>query len=174
MKEKMWKYFSSNSTSVYINVLQDLVNQYNNTRHSSIKMTPSQASQKKNETQVWINLYPEHDEAIDIKPKFTIGDRVRINKKKKTFEKGYTPKWTEEVFTVTAVQHTSPVTYTISDYNGEEIKGTFYEPELQKTSQDLYRIEKVIKKGKAKSLVKWKGYPDAFNSWVDNSELIKL
>ncbi|ELT99049.1 hypothetical protein CAPTEDRAFT_215988, partial [Capitella teleta] len=150
---------------VYIDVLDELVDEYNNTKHSSTKFTPIEASKKKNKTRVWMNLYPEHDEIKRINPKFTIGDRIRINKRKKTFEKGYTPRWTEEVFTVTSVQSTSPVTYKISDYNGEEIRGTFYEPELQKASQELYRVEKVVKKGKTKSLVKWKGYPDSFNSW---------
>lgn len=86
-------------------------------------------------------------------------------KKKKTFEKGYTPRWTEEVFTISQVQYTTPVTYKI---------GTFYEQELQKTNQEVYRIEKVIKKGKTKSLVKWKGYPESFNSWINNEELTRI
>ena len=80
MKEKMWKYFSANSTNVYIDVLSDLVKEYNNTSHSSIKMTPVNAS--KNEIKVWKNLYPEHLEIKDIKPKFSVGDKVRISKKK--------------------------------------------------------------------------------------------
>ena len=137
MKEKMWKYFSANSSNNFIHVLPDLVREYNNTRHSSIKMTPVQASKKENELRVWRNLYPEHLEIHDIKPKFSVGDKVRISKKKKTFEKGYTTRWTEEIFTIIEVKRTSPVTYRIADLNGEEIKGTFYEPELQKTSQEL-------------------------------------
>ena len=88
MKEKMWKYFSINSTNVYINTLLDLVREYINTRHSSIKMTPMNASKKENELRVWRNLYPDHLEIKDINPKFSVGDRVRISKKKKTFEKG--------------------------------------------------------------------------------------
>ena len=174
MKEKMWKYFTNNNTSVYIDILPDLVKNYNNTRHSSIKMTPVEASKKKNELTVWRNLYPEHLEIRYIKPNFSIGDKVRISKKKKTFEKGYTTRWTEEIFTIVEVKHTSPVTYKIADLNGEEIQGSFYEPELQKTSQQLFRIEKVIKRGKKKSLVKWKGYSDDFNSWVDNKDIVNL
>ena len=174
MKEKMWKYFTDNNTNVYVDILPDLVEDYNNTRHSSIKMTPVEASKKKNELTVWRNLYPNRLNIIDINPKFSIGDKVRISKKKKTFEKGYTTRWTEEIFTIVEVKHTSPVTYKIADLNGEEIKGTFYEPELQKTSQQLFRIEKVIKRGKNKSLVKWKGYSDDFNSWVDNKDIVNL
>ena len=106
----MWKYFSANSTSVYINVLPDLVREYNNTRHSSIKIAPTNANKKENELRVWRNLYPDHLKIKDIKPKFSIGDRVRISKKKKTFEKGYTTRWTEEIFTIVEVKRTSPVT----------------------------------------------------------------
>ena len=131
-------------------------------------MSPVNASKKENELRVWRNLYPDHLEINDIKPKFSVGDKVRVSKKKKTLEKGYTTRWTEEIFTITEVKRTSPVTYKIADLNGEEITGTFYEPELQKTSQELYRTEKVIKRGKTKSLVKWKGYSDNFNSWVNN------
>ena len=174
MKEKMWKYFSANSTNVYLNQLSDLVKEYNNTRHSSIKMTPVKASKKENELTVWRNLYPEHLEIRDINPKFSVEDKVRISKKKKTFEKGYTTRWTEEIFTIVEVKHTSPPTYKIVDLNGEEVKGTFYEPELQKTSQELCRIEKVIKRGKKKPLVKWKGYSNDFNSWVDNKAIVNI
>ena len=148
MKEKMWKYFTANSTNVYLNTLPDIVKEYNNTGHSSIKMTPVQASKKENELKVLRNLYPEHLEIQDINPKFSLGDKVRISKKKKTFEKGYTTRCTEEIFTIVEVKRTSPMTYKIADLNGEKIQGTFYEPELQKTSQELFRIEKVIKRGK--------------------------
>ena len=170
----MWKYFSAKSTNVYMNVLLDLVKEYNNTTHSSIKMTLVKASKKENELTVWRNLHPEHLEIRDINPKFSVGDKVRISKKKKTFEKGYTTRWTEEIFTIFEVKLTSPPTYKIVDLNGEEIKGTFYEPELQKTSQELFRIEKVIKRGKNKSLVKWKGYSDDFNSWVDKKDIVNI
>ena len=174
MKERMWKYFTDNNTNHYVNILSDLVEDYNNTRHSSIKMTPVGASKKKNELGVWKNLYPDYLEIRDIKPKFSVGDKVRISKKKKTFEKGYTTRWTKEIFTIVKVKHTSPVMYKIADLNGEEIQGTFYEPELQKTSQQLFRIEKVIKRGKKKSLVKWKGYSDDFNSWVNNKDIVNI
>ena len=174
MKERMWKYFTDNNTNRYVYVLPDLVKGYNDTRHSSIKMTLVEASKKKNELTVWRTLYPDHLERHDINPEFSVGDKVRISKKKKTFEKGYTTRWTEEIFTIVEVKRTSPVTYKIADLNGEEIKGSFYEPELQKTSQQLFRIEKVIKRGKKKSLVKWKGYSDDFNSWVDNKDIINI
>ena len=174
MKEKMWKYFTDNNTYTYMDVLPNLVEDYNNTVHTSTKFTPVEASKKKNELNIWRNLYPDRLKINDITPKFLVGDEVRISKKKKVFEKGYTTRWTEEIFTITEIQNTNPVTYKIADLQGEEIKGTFYEPELQKTEQQVFRIEKVIKKEKGKSLVKWKGYSDKFNSWVDNKDLIDL
>jgi len=173
MKEKMFKYFTANNTIKYIDVLGDSVERYNNnTRHSSIKMTPVKASKKENEVRVYRNLYPDLTRQ-PIRAKFKIGDKVRILKKKGLFEKGFTPNWTEEVFTISKIQRPNPATYKITDYNGEEIQGTFYEQELQKTSQEVFRIEKIVKEGKTKSLVKWKGYPESFNSWVDNKDLVK-
>ena len=174
MKEKMWKYFTDNNTNTYIDILPELVSDYNNTKHSSIKMTPVEASKKKNEFTVWRNLYPDRLKINTLKPKFSVGDRVRISKKKAIFEKGYTTRWTEEIFMITKIQNTKPVTYKIADLNGEEIDGTFYEPELQKTEQQVFRIEKVIEKKGNKSLVKWKGYSNKFNSWVDNKDLVNL
>ena len=108
MKKKIWKYFTANSTNVYTNALLDLVREYNNTRYSSIKMTPVQESKKENELKVWRNLYPEHLEIQDINPKFSVEDKVRISKKKKTFEKGYTTRWTEEIFTIVEVNVRHP------------------------------------------------------------------
>ena len=171
MREKMFKYFTANSTRRYIDVLNEMVNSYNNTRHSSIKMTPAKASLKANEKTVWMNLFGNEIHKA-IKPKFSIGDKVRITKKKNIFEKGYTPRWTEEIFTISTIQYTDPPTYKITDANDEEIQGSFYEQELQKSTQEIFRIEKVIRKRGNKSLVKWLGYSDSFNSWVDNDALI--
>ena len=173
MKEKMYKYFTANSTNVYIDVLNDLVSQYNKTVHSSIEVTPIEASKKENEKQVFLNLYPSESSAKK-KPKFELGDYVRIPKKKGTFEHGFTPRYTEEVFQVSSVLDTSPVTYKLIDFNNEEIKGTFYEQELQKTKQDTYRIEKVLKKKGNKLFVKWKGYGPEFNSWIEADSAINL
>ena len=137
----MSKYLSANNTRKFVDVLDLLVDQYNNAIHSSINMTPKEASRKENANKVWINLYPELG-GKTLAPKFSIGDHVRITKKKKTFDKGYTQRWTEKVFTISKIQLTIPVTYKITDYNGEEIHGSFCEQELQETNQDIFRIEK--------------------------------
>jgi len=132
MKQKMFKYFTANNTKKYIDFLDDFVERYNNTRHSSIKMTPVEACKKENEVRVYRNLYPDLTRR-PMRAKFKIGDKVRILKKKGLFEKGLTPNWTEEVFTISKIQRTNPVTYKITDLNDEEIQGAFYEQELQKT-----------------------------------------
>ena len=169
----MFKYFSANNTKKYIDIIDEIVNNYNNTKHSSIKMTPVESSDKKNKNRVWLNLNGKA-RTNPVKPKFSVDDKMKIAKKKTVFEKGCTTRWTEEVFTVSQIQYTDPPTYKISDHLGEETQGTFYEQEMQKTNQDIFRIEKFIRKQKNKSLVKWYGYPNSFNSWVDNKKLIIL
>ena len=102
------------------------------------------------------NSYAEYNVDSDEKdPKFKVGDHVRISKYKSIFAKRYTPNWSEEVFVISKIKKTVPQTYVINDLNGEEIIGTFYEKELQKTNQKEFRIEKVIKKKKNKLFVKW-------------------
>ena len=91
IKEKMFKYFSSNNTRKYVDVLDLLVDQYNNTIHSSIKLSPKEASRKENENKVWRNLYPAFG-GKTWAPKFSIGDNVRITKKKMLFDKRYTQR----------------------------------------------------------------------------------
>ena len=81
------------------------------------------------------------------------------------------PNWTEEIFVVKEVKNTVPWTYVIQDLNGDEVKGTFYEQELQKTDQNVFRVEKVIKRKGDKLFVKWKGYSDKFNSWIDKKDI---
>ena len=92
------------------------------------------------------------------------------------FDKGYTPNWTEEMFTVDKIEYTNPVIYKLKDLNNEEIKGSFYEPELLKAEQDVFRIDKVVKRDykKKKALIKWKGYSADFNSWIPIKDIKNL
>ena len=93
------------------------------------------------------NTYIDFKKEVDDKdPKFKVGDHVRIPKYKNIFAKGYTPNWFEEVFVVSKIKNTVPWTYVINDLSGEEIIGTFYKKELQKTNQKEFRLEKVIKR----------------------------
>ena len=108
IKKKMFKYFSANNTRKYVDVLDLLVDQYNNTIHSLIKMSPKEASRKENENKVRRNLYPEFG-GKTLAPKFLIGDNVRITKKKMC--KGYTQRWTKEVFKIrkNSIDHSSDI-----------------------------------------------------------------
>ena len=156
---------TSISKNVCIDKLDDIVNECNNVYHTTIKMKPIDVN---------VNTYINTDkETNDKDPKFKVGDRVRISNYKNIFAKGYTPNWSEEVFVIKKVKNTVPWTYVLNDLNGEEIMGTFYEKELQKTSQEEFRIEKVIKRKGDKMYVKWKGYDNSFNSWTDKKDLIK-
>ena len=165
LKNKMYKIMTTVSKNVYYDVLDDIVKKYNNTRHSAIKMKPIDVKD---------NTYINTDKKINNKdPKFKVGDRVRISKYKNVFAKGYVPNWSEEVFVVNKIKNTVPWTYEINDLNGEKIIGSFYEKELQKTSQEEFRIEKVIKRKSDKIYVKWKGYDNSFNSWIDKASLVQ-
>ena len=171
LKTKIYKYMTSVSKNMCIDKLVDIVNEYNNTYHRTIKMIPVDV---KDNTYIDLMELPRSIEfdSNDKDPKFKVGDHVRIFKYKNIFAKGYTPNWSEEVFVIKKVKNTVPWTYVINDLNGEEIIGTFYEKELQKTNQQEFTIEKVIKKG-YKLCVKWKGYDISFNSWIDKTYLIK-
>ena len=114
------------------------------------------------------NTYIDFEKEVNNKdPTFKIGDYVRISKYKNIFAKGYMPNWSEEVFIISKIKNTVSWTYVINDLNGEEIIGTFYEKELQKSNQKEFRIEKVLKKKGDRSYVKWKSYDNSFNSWID-------
>ena len=126
------------SKNVYFDVLDDIVDKYNNTVHRTIKMKPIDVAD---------DSYAEYHEDSNKKyPKFKVGDHVKISKYKNIFAKGYAPNWTEEVFVVSEIKNTVAWTYIVSDMNGEETTGSFYEKELQKTSQEEFRIEKVLKR----------------------------
>ena len=183
IKTLMWKYFSANNTNRYIDILEKLIEKYNDTKHRTIGCTPRIARQPSSYERVFKKLYEKQSKERrrqNIIPLFQIGDTVRISRKKKTFEKGFTPNWTEELFTIRKVKETKPPTYTIQDFNGDPIEGSFYGAELQKSTQDVYRIDKVLKQrtrksdGEKEALVKWKGYDNKFNSWVPLKDLKKL
>ena len=138
LKNKVFKHMTAVSKNVYFYVLDVVVNKYNNTVHRTIKMKP---------VDVISDSLAEYSEDFNEKdPKFKVGDCVRISKCKNLFAKEYNQNWSEEVFIISKVKNTVPWTYVISDLNDEPITGSFYEKELQKTSQEKFRIEKVIKR----------------------------
>ena len=115
------------SKNVYFDVLDDIVNKYNNTVHRTIKMKPIDVTD---------DSYAEYNEDFNKKdPKFKVGDHVKISKYKNIFAKGYTPNWSEEVFVISKTKNKIPWAYVMNDLNGEETAGSFYEKELQKANQ---------------------------------------
>ena len=153
------------SKNVYFDVLNDIVDECNNTYHKTIKMKP---------IDVGDDSFAEYDEETNEKdPKFKVNDHVRISKYKNIFAKGYAYNCSAEIFVIEKIKSTVPWTYAISDLNGDQIIGSFYEKELQKTNPKEFRIEKVIKRKGNKLYVKWKGYNNSFNSWIDKKDLIK-
>ena len=164
LKNKIYKYMTSISKNVYIDKLDDIVKKYNNTYHTSIKMKP---------IDVQDNTYIDFKKEVNDKnPKFKVGDNVRISKYKNIFAKGYVPNRSEEIFIINKIKNTAPWTYVINDLNGKEIIGTFYENELQGTSQKELRIEKSLKKKGDKLYVKWKGHDNSFNCWIDKKDIV--
>ena len=165
LKKKIFKHMAAVSKNVYFDMLDDIVNKYNNTVHKTIKMKP---------IDVTSDSYAEYNEDFNKKdPKFKVGDHVRISKYKNIFAKGYTQNWSEEVFVISKIKDTVPWTYVIGDLNGEPIVGSFYEKELQKTSQEKFRIEKVIKRKGDKLYVKWKGCDNSVNSSINKKDFVR-
>ena len=134
LKNKLYKHMTTTGKNVYYDVLDDVVNEYNNTKHNTIKMKPKDV---KNDTtkssaiarnyRVYIDEYNKKDS------RFNVGDRVRMSKLKNIFAKIYTPYWSREIFIVDKINDRVPYTYNLKDLNGEEIIGSFYDRELQKT-----------------------------------------
>ena len=170
-KNMMYKKFTENNNTIFYNILDELVNNYNNKYHSTIKITPVEASKKINENKIK-NIY--NFEKTKKPGKFKIGDRVRISLEKNIFEKSYETNWTEEIFEIYDIKYSNVPYYYLKDLNNEKLDGTFYEQELQKTKQnDLYTIEKILKTNNDKIYVKWRGYDNSFNSWINKNMVTK-
>ena len=125
LKNKLYKHMTATGKKVYYDVLDDVINKYNNTKHSTIKMKPIDV--KDNNKRVYIYEHNEKDSS------FKVGDRFRISKFKNIFAKGYAPNWSSQICIVDKVNDTIPYTYNLKDLNDEEIIGSFYDRELQKS-----------------------------------------
>ena len=178
LKTRMWKYFTFKKTRKYIDVLDLLVQGYNQSFHRSIKSKPSDV-RVSNESEISQHLYSA---STSKRIKFAVHDLVRINKTKRTFDKGYLPNWTTELFKIVRINKThQPVTYTLEDLDGERIQGTFYDHEIQSIKDnDIYDIESVLdrrtrrvgNKHIKEIKVHWAGYPSKFDSWIPESHLV--
>lgn len=169
LKQKLWKKLHMRGSYKWYDLIEGVVQEYNNTKHHTIKMKPKDV--KKRDEQRLLNsvyMYSNYMKPI----KFNADDYVRISKYKSAFDKSYTPNWSTEIFQIAKIQRTQPVTYLLKDYKNIEIKGSFYNEELQKVKYpDVYLIEKIIKRKGNKAYVKWLGFDAEHNSWIDKNNM---
>jgi hypothetical protein len=177
LKSKISKYFSSEQTHRWIDQIDNFVNNYNNSVHRSINISPQNAL-KENDSDLF-NYQYNYNNILNQNPKLKLNDHVKISFMKKPFNKEYDEKWTNEIFLISSVRNNQGIPlYSLKDFHNDQIEGTFYENELQKVlvnDDTVYKIEKILtkrkRKGKNEYLVKWLGWPEKFNTYVSESEL---
>ena len=178
LRGKIESNFILSQATVWYDILPELIREYNHSRHRSIGMSPEDATKPENYSKVFDHLYPKRGEpryqARAGARSLQIGDKVRISIHKRLFEKGATANWSEEIFEIYDVEALKPTVYRIKDLAGEEIDGIFYREQLQKTDQSIYRIDRIARKRPrtGEVLVKWSGYPDKFNSWIPETDVL--
>ena len=173
LKTKMWKMFSYLGSYKWCDKLKHLLDNYNNTKHRTIKMKPSEVNSSAIEKYLLETVYKNSNQ-LSLN-RYNIGDFVRVSKYKGVFQKGYTPNWSPEIFEIIAVNKKHPVTYVVKDYQNQIIAGRFYEHELQKTkNHTAFLIEKVLKRKGDQIFVKWYGFDNTHNSWINKSSVLKL
>jgi len=175
----MYKYMSDNETERYIDVLPKLVNTYNNRIHRIIKTTPQRAELDNNGEHLNLALLQQKqiEKIKKKKPTLPVGSFVRIAKQKGKFSRSYDEQTMQEIFKIKHIDIKKPIPlYHLTDYDGkEDIVGGFYEFELTPVETNVFRIEKVLKKrtfrGKRQIFVKWKGFGEKYNSWIDETNI---
>lgn len=177
LKELIMKKFTATNSYDWVKLLPEILEFYNHRYHKTIKMSPKEASDPDNEGVVYLTAFlgKEKTKATK-KQRLHVGDFVRVSRTKETFEKGYRPNWSYEVFEVSKVLDTDPVTYELIDYDKEAIQGSFYEQELQKTeTPDYYEVEKILdtrtQGSKKEYLVKFYGWANKFNMWLTEDQV---
>lgn len=170
LKNAMWKEFSDQGSYTWVknNLLAKLVKAYNSRRHRTTGMRPIDV---KHNTDL-SDIYRRRKTTNPKKPRYRVGDKVRISKQRSTFAKSYTPNWTTEIFEIQRVQRTNPTTYVLKDEGGQTVEGAFYEQEIARARfPDLFLVEKVLRRRGDRALVKWLGFPSSSNSWIQSSNL---
>lgn len=168
----LWKEFHMNGSHRWIDILQDVVTKYNNTRHNTIGMKPSEV-RKSHEEMLLKKIYSKNKKVPRRKAKFKIGDMVRISRLKNVFEKGYYSTFSTELFKIAKVKDTVPKTYLIEDLKGRPVSGAMYSQELLKTKYpNIYLVDKVIKfnRNKTQAFVQWLGMKE--RSWIPASDIM--
>jgi hypothetical protein len=182
LKSLMYRHFTIQGSYKWLKLLPKLLHEYNHTVHRTIGIRPADVS-RRNEIELLAHLNSIPKKHIEMMrrrwrggSKFKVGDQVRISRySRNAFRKSYLPNWSNEVFTIAKVQSTFPPTYLLNDARGEAIQGSFYNEELQKTSSgidNVYFVEKVLRRKGDRVYVKWSGFDSTHNSWIPKSDLI--
>jgi hypothetical protein len=185
LKGLLYRYFTYRRSYYYLDVLQDLVENYNGTPHRSLNYLSPSGITTDNEAKVWKDMYItplQNQKQRKLTYKFNVGDYVRVSLIRGKFARSYQEKWSREINIVKRKFHQSGIpTYQLTDYNRDDIDGNFYESELQKVNKqrdDLWIVDKVLKhrkyRGKKQSFVHFEGWRDKFNEWVDDKDIQDL
>lgn len=172
IKSMMYKEFSINGSFRWYNLLDGLIKKYNENKHRTIGMKPIDVN-KGNEKMLLKSVYNYPTITYSQLPKFKINEHVRISKYRGVFDKGYTPNWSNEIFTISKINYSKPITYLLKDAQEQSIEGCFYTEELQKVKHpDVYLVEKVLRKKGNKAYVKWLGFDTSHNSWINKNSIV--
>lgn len=173
LKKKIYQQFSLNGNYKWVDIIDDLVDEYNRTKHRTIKMAPYDVDSV-NEQHLLNTVYNyERNISFRDRAKFKVGDYVRLSKYKHIFEKDYLPAWTTEVLRIKKVHYTDPITYSLVDWEGKEIKGGVYAEEMQPVKYpNVYLVEKILRRKNNKVYVKWLGFDNRFNSWISETDVL--
>ena len=169
----MKKYFTADQTQHYHDILLKILDSYNNSYHRSIERAPNKV-RKQDEKEIWVRLYGDGSKGQTWEEKKN--QMLHVSKVKGAFDKGYVPNWGEEDFLIQSQRRNPRTVLKLADKGGEPIKGSWYPEELQEIKTNRYLIEKILrrrtdpKKGK-EGFVKWKGWPQKFNTWIPASDL---
>ena len=184
MRLKLSRFMTENNTGRWCDVMQDAVTSYNSTYHRTVRQRPADIRPGLTEQIAWRNQYergpkpPKEEGAY----RFEVGDMVRLSHLAKVFRREYGERWSLEVFRISERRRRGPFNiYSVQDLQKEEVLGSWYQKELQGVSVDVtgnFVVEHVLRKrtvrGQTQHLVKWKGYPKKFNSWLSSADFVPM
>ena len=175
LKRRLYKYMFRNRTKRYLEILPEIVDSQNNTKNKATGYKPVDIN-KDNEKQVWFKLYSDQF-PLKVNFKFQVGQKVRVLKNKKLFEKSYLPQWSSAIYTIASRRATEPVTYKVRDPEGQIEKQAYYTPQIQLISvpENLLAIDVMesrrLPSGEMEYSIHYRGWPKAYDRWLAASHV---